>query len=102
MDYYMFIRILIVVLVSFLFSYLMVPIVKSIANHVNALDMPNERKVHKVPIPRLGGLAIYAGFLFGYMAFCQPNNIMNSILIGSFIIIITGLIDDIKPLDAKV
>lgn len=102
MDYYMFIRILIVVLVSFLFSYLMVPIVKSIANHVNALDMPNERKVHKVPIPRLGGLAIYAGFLFGYMAFCQPNNIMNSILIGSFIIIITGIIDDIKPLDAKV
>ena len=39
------------------------------ANFIGALDMPNERKVHKVPIPRLGGLGIYAGFLLGYICY---------------------------------
>lgn len=97
-----FIQVLLVTFVCFLFVYLMVPIVKKIANHVNALDIPNERKVHKSPIPRLGGLAIYAGFLFGYMIFGTHTDVMNSILIGSFIIIITGILDDIKPLNAKI
>ena len=97
-----FIKVLLVTLTCYLFVYLMVPIVKKIANHVGALDIPNERKVHKVPIPRMGGLAIYSGFLFGYMIFGTHTDIMNSILIGSFIIIITGIIDDISPLSAKV
>ena len=96
------IKILLVTFSCYLFVYLTVPIVKKIAEHIGAMDIPNKRKVHKVPIPRLGGLAIFLGFLFGYMAFCQPNDLMNSIFIGSFIIIITGMIDDIKPLDAKI
>lgn len=96
------IKILLVTFSCYLVVYLLVPIVKKIAEHIGAMDIPNKRKVHKVPIPRLGGLAIFVGFLFGYMAFCKPNDLMNSILIGSFIIVITGIIDDIKPLDAKV
>ena len=98
----LFIKILLVILTCFLFVYILVPIVKKIASHIGAMDQPNNRKIHKVPIPRLGGLAIFAGFLFGYMAFGKQNDLMTSILIGSFIIIITGIIDDIKPLDAKV
>ena len=46
-------------------------------------------------------LGIFLGFLFGYMLFGVQSIQMNSILIGSFIIILTGVIDDIKPLDAK-
>lgn len=98
----MFIKILLVTLTCFLFVYLIVPIVKKIAEHIGALDIPNARKVHKIPIPRLGGLSIFAGFLFGYMVFCKQTNLINSILIGSFIIILTGIIDDIKPLAAKI
>ena len=79
----------------------LIPLVKKIAIHINALDIPNERKVHTKPIPRLGGLGIFTGFLAGYMIF-GPNTIqMNSILIGSFIIILTGMFDDIKPISAK-
>ena len=96
------INILLVTLTCFLFVYLIVPFIKKIAIHINALDIPNERKVHKTPIPRLGGLAIYAGFLLGYMCFGTMSTIMNAILIGSFIIIITGIIDDIKPLKANI
>ena len=102
MSQELFVKIVLVILVCFLFVYILVPVVKKIAYHINAIDLPNARKVHKVPIPRLGGLAIYAGFLFGYLVFGKQNNLMTSILIGSFIIIITGIIDDIKPLKAKI
>ena len=92
---------LIMVIVPFIFVALIIPIIKKIAFHVGAIDIPNERKVHKKPMPRLGGLGIYAGFLLGYMLFGEHTYMMNSIFIGSFILVITGMIDDIKPLDAK-
>ena len=59
--------ILIILLVTFISSVLLVPIVKKIAEHVGAIDYPNERKVHKKPMPRLGGLAIFSSFLIGYI-----------------------------------
>ena len=77
------------------------PFIKKIAVHINALDIPDARKVHTKPIPRLGGLGIFIGFLLGYMIFGKNTIQMNSILIGSFIIILTGMIDDIKPISAK-
>ena len=89
---------LLIVGVTMIFVTLFIPLVKRIAKHIGAIDIPNERKVHKNPIPRLGGLGIYAGFLLGYMLFGHPSLQMNSILIGSFIIIVTGLCDDVSPI----
>src|SRR5690554_335737 len=86
---------------TLLFVAFFIPFIKKIAIHINAIDIPNDRKVHKVPIPRLGGLGIYFGFLLGYMLFGEPNDIMNAILIGSFIIVLTGVVDDIKPLKSS-
>ena len=77
------------------------PLVKWIAKHVEALDYPNERKVHKKPMPLLGGLMMFFGFLFGYMFFAPQNTQMLAILIAGFIVILTGMIDDIKPLKAR-
>ena len=95
------IKILLIVLTTFLFTLLIVPFIKKIAFHIDAVDIPNKRKVHTKPMPRLGGLAIYFGFLLGYMLFGKHSATMNSILIGSFIIVLTGVIDDIKPLKAS-
>ena len=92
---------LLIVGVCLIIVALIIPIVKKIAIHINALDIPNERKVHTKPIPRLGGLGIFIGFLMGYMIFGKSTIQMNSILIGSFIIVLTGMIDDIKPISAK-
>lgn len=89
------------VFIPFVFVALIIPFVKKIAFHVGALDIPNERKVHSKPMPRLGGLGIYAGFLLGYMIFGEHTATMNSILIGSFVLLVTGIIDDIKPLSAS-
>jgi len=95
------IDILLMTLIPFIFVVLIIPLIKKIAFHVGALDIPNKRKVHKTPMPRLGGLGIYLGFLLGYMIFGEQTTMMNSILIGSFLLLITGIIDDIKPLKAK-
>ena len=94
-------EVLLIVLITFAFSAIFIPLVKKIAEFIGAMDIPNERKVHKNPIPRMGGLGIYGGFLLGYMLFGQHSVQMNAILIGSFIILVTGIFDDIKPVPAK-
>lgn len=101
MNEYNIILIILMVLIPFIFVVSTIPIIKKIANHIGAMDIPNKRKVHTKPIPRLGGLGIFFGFLLGYMLFGQHTITMNSILIGSFILILTGIFDDIKPLKAS-
>lgn len=88
--------------IPFLFVLFITPFIKKVAHHVGALDIPNGRKVHKEPMPRLGGLGIYMGFILGYILFGTMSIRMNAVLIGSFIIIITGIVDDINPIPAKV
>lgn len=95
-------NIFLIVFVTFLASALLVPLVKKAAEHVNAMDIPNARKAHTVPTPRMGGLAIFGAFLLGYMLFARTSVQMLSILIGGFIIILTGVFDDIKPVSAKI
>ena len=94
-------NVILIVVITMVFVMVFIPVVKNIAIYIGALDIPDMRKVHNEPIPRLGGLGIYAGFLIGYILFGHQSIQMNSILIGSFIIIITGMIDDIKPIPAK-
>ncbi len=92
--------ILLMVATTFLFTAIIMPFMIRIANHIGAIDVPRTRHIHKVDMPKLGGLGIYFGFLFGYMIFGVNSIQMNSVLIGSSIIIITGIIDDIKPITA--
>ncbi len=93
-----------IVLVTFLFTAVIIPLMKKIAVHIGAVDIPRKseghRHIHKKVTPKLGALGIYLGFLFGYMLFGQQSIQMNSILIGSFIVILTGIIDDVKEIRA--
>ena len=88
--------------VPFLFVLAIIPFIIKVANHVGAMDVPDARKVHSKAMPRLGGVGIYLGFLLGYILFGEMSVKMNSILIGSFLIILTGIVDDIKPIPAKI
>lgn len=94
-------NVLYILLVTFLSSIILVPISKKIANHIKALDYPNKRNIHHKVMPRLGGLAIYGTFLIGYMLYGNNTPQMLSVLIGSFILIIMGMIDDINRLSAR-
>ena len=93
-------HIFIIIFTCFLFCFFITFYIKKIAIHIGAMDIPNKRKVHTKPMPRLGGLGIFLTFLFGYMLFGVQSIQMNSILIGAFIIVTVGVIDDIRPLGA--
>lgn len=95
-------KIILMILIPFLFVVLFIPYIKKIAFQIHAIDDHiGGRHIHKQPIPKLGGLAIFLGFLLGYMIFGTHSAMMNAILIGSFIILIVGVIDDITELSAK-
>ena len=94
-------NIFLIIAMTFIISFIFTFIVKKIAVHINAIDVPNKRSVHTKPMPRLGGLAIFIAFLFGYIFYGDIDNQMISILIGSFILVLAGMIDDIKPIRAR-
>ncbi len=92
------IKIILMVLIPFLFVVCIMPFIKKIAHQINAIDIPRGRHIHKKPTPKMGGIAIFLGFLLGYMIFGTHSASMNAILIGSFILVLVGVIDDISEL----
>ncbi|WP_295734368.1 MraY family glycosyltransferase [uncultured Oscillibacter sp.] len=90
-------------LAALVISFLMTPVVKTFAYKVGAVDVPKDaRRMHKVPIPRLGGLAIFIGFMISVLILgnVRGNGQMQSILLGSVIIVVLGVVDDIMALPA--
>lgn len=97
------IRLLIIIGVAFIISFAATPIVKSFAQKVGAMDVPGEeRRVHDHPIPRMGGLAIFLGFLLSVLLFIPISLPLQGILLGCVIIVATGAIDDIISINAWV
>lgn len=90
--------------VAFAISLAATPLVKTLAYKIGAIDVPDdERRVHKKPIPRLGGLAIFYGFLISLLCFANPiDNQTRGLIIGSLIIVGVSIIDDVKQLRAIV
>ena len=93
----------ILAIITALISFIITPLVKKLAIKVNAIDIPkDERRVHNKPIPVMGGLAIYIAFVIGTILY---NGILTTsqigIIIGATIIVIGGIIDDIKDLSPK-
>jgi len=91
------------VVAALVLSFAATPAVKWFAHRIGAIDVPKDaRRVHDHPIPRLGGLAIFIGFLLSVVLFVDITPQIRGILIGSIIIVIIGVIDDIMPLPAYV
>jgi UDP-GlcNAc:undecaprenyl-phosphate GlcNAc-1-phosphate transferase len=88
-------------IVAMVVSFISTPVVKMFAQKVGAIDVPKDnRRMHKVPIPRLGGLAIFLGFLVAVLIFVEITPQLKGMMIGAVIIVILGVIDDIMPLPA--
>ncbi|GBF12297.1 MraY family glycosyltransferase [Tepidibacillus sp. HK-1] len=88
--------------VPLVLSILLTPIIKKIAIKIGAVDHPNARKVHTKVMPRMGGVAIFLATTIGIILFAnETEEPLFWILLGSLVIVITGIIDDIKPLSAK-
>ncbi|PWI57256.1 MraY family glycosyltransferase [Sulfoacidibacillus thermotolerans] len=80
--------------VSFVIVYFSVPYVQKLALRTGFVDIPNQRKIHKDPIPLLGGLAIYGGFIVTAAIFTHRAPEFWGITLGGLIIFVLGIIDD--------
>lgn len=83
---------------AFIITYVSLPVVITIAKEKKILDNPNNRKIHKEPIPYLGGLAIFAGSIISMCIFWESKTIGTKIqyIIAAYVIIfLLGLKDDI-------
>ena len=77
------------------------PVVKNLAVRMGAVDVPRDgRRMHDHPIPRMGGLAIFFGFLLSVVVFMDLDGQMRGMLLGAAIIVVLGIFDDIYSLRA--
>ena len=95
--------VMLALLMALVVSFLTSPLVKNFAYKVGAIDVPKDaRRMHKTPTPRLGGLAIFLGFMISVILFVpiRGDREMQSILMGAVIIVVLGVVDDIMALPA--
>lgn len=89
-------------ILAVLTSFIATPLVRKLAIKIGAVDIPKDnRRVHKKPMPLIGGLAIFIGVVLSMLIFLPLDKTMISILIGGFVIIAGGVIDDLKELKPK-
>ena len=102
-DNQLIVCVMMALMAALIVSFLTTPVVKSFAYKVGAIDVPKDaRRMHHVPIPRLGGLAIFIGFIVSILLFVDVRRDaqMQSILLGAVVIVVLGVVDDIMALPA--
>ena len=88
-------------LVAALVALITTPVVRSLAVRMGAVDVPKDgRRMHDHPIPRMGGLAIFFGFILSVLIFQTLTPSLRGMLLGSVIIVVLGILDDIYALPA--
>src|SRR5215475_11604254 len=87
-------------LVAAAIAWLLVPYAERLAFRIGAIDMPKERGLHDRPMPRLSGLAIFAGVEVAGWIWLPGDGESRSILLGAVVIAAVGVIDDVRGLSA--
>lgn len=88
--------------VAFIITFLAIPVVLQIAEQKKLFDVPDERKVHKLPVPSLGGVGIFGGFLLASLLSVQGylNPEFQYFFAAALVIFFLGLKDDLMVLSA--
>ena len=92
--------------ISYLIGVFIVPLVIEFSQKEGLVDLPNERKIHKLPISRLGGVAIWTSAMLTFLvlvllSYYPYGKLLSGILLGGSLMFLLGLVDDIYNLDAK-
>lgn len=85
-------------LISVLVTAGAVPVLSAFALRLKLVDLPGERKVHCRPIPRIGGLAMALGAVIPIAYWLSSQQFVTAFLLASAIIVVFGLIDDLRDL----
>jgi len=87
---------------ALIISFILTPPARKLAIKVGALDIPKDpRKIHKKPMPYFGGLAIYVSIISCMFVYLPHSETNISIMIGATIIVLTGIVDDMYGMNAK-
>ena len=99
---------LLVMILAAAITYLMVPALRRLALKMGAVSQVRARDVNTIPIPRLGGVAMYLGLLLSLLVASQipylywvfrPGSGVWGVLIGAGLMCLVGALDDIWQLD---
>ncbi len=91
-----------ILIIALFITIVMVPLFRGLAYRMNALDQPDERKVHIRPMARTGGLAMAVGILVPLVLWAPPVSFLRALLFASSIIVAAGFVDDIVTLGPRV
>ena len=83
-------------LIAFAIVVLLTPAVGGMARRLGIVDLPGGRRINQLPVPRLGGLALFLGLLVPALAFLHTGRENRGILLGAAIAFTVGLIDDFR------
>ena len=94
-------RLIFIFVIALLMSFAATPVAHILAHKVGAVDVPKDnRRMHKKPIPRMGGVAIFYAFMVAVLCLCDIRTELRGVLIGAAIIELLGILDDIYDLNA--
>ena len=88
--------------IALLIVVLLTPAVGGMARMLGVVDNPDERRINRRPIPRLGGLAIFLGILVPSLAFLDLSGEMRGILLGAAVACVVGAVDDFRGLSPPI
>jgi UDP-N-acetylmuramyl pentapeptide phosphotransferase/UDP-N-acetylglucosamine-1-phosphate transferase len=91
---------ILIFLCSFTVTAVTVPLLMKVANDIGFLDRPTKRKQHKISVPLVGGICMFAGFAAAFFVFVGAGEAGSSerqfayILLGGLAILVIGVVDD--------
>ena len=94
-------RWLYILLFAFLGAGAMTPLMVHLSHQWGLVDQPSDRKIHVNPTPRLGGVAVYLGFLSSVLLNSILPDWMIAILVAGSLLLIVGVVDDVWELSAS-
>jgi len=89
---------LLILIVSMSISMAIIPVMIRLAPALGMIDKPDPRKVHAVPIPRVGGVGIVMGALIPLLIWPVGGHLLHSFLFGALVLLVFGVWDDAKEL----
>jgi UDP-GlcNAc:undecaprenyl-phosphate/decaprenyl-phosphate GlcNAc-1-phosphate transferase len=85
-----------IIIAAGLLAFLATPLTRLLARRLGMLDQPGLRKAHRLPVPLLGGLAMYVGLAVAFLAFGSRAWLAEGVAImaGATLLFVAGLLDD--------